>query len=69
MKLIYPGPSEAVDLHDFGITAERGKPTDVPDEIAGSLLEQGWTEPKPRKAPAVKKSPGRKAAPNTPQEG
>ncbi len=56
MKLIYPGPSEAVEID--GVTCERGKPADVPDVHVDSLLAQGWTEP--RKVDAEKKTAAKK---------
>lgn len=54
MRLIYPGPSDAVEVPALGIIAVRGEPTDElePSEFTASLLEQGWTEHKPAKAPA-----------------
>lgn len=62
MKLTYNGPADAVNLLATGQRAERGKPIDITDEAtAASLIEQGWTEPKPAKkaapAAAVKASP------------
>ena len=42
--LIYPGPFEAVDLPQ-GIRAHRGQKVDVPDELAESLIAQGWKKP------------------------
>lgn len=48
MKVIYPGPSLAVEVS--GIIAHKGVPVEVPDHIGRSLIEQGWTKPaKPRK--------------------
>lgn len=62
MKLTYNGPSDAVNLLATGQRAEKGKPIDITDPaVAASLIEQGWTEPRPVKkaAPvaAVKASP------------
>lgn len=62
MNLTYPGPADAVNILATGQRAERGKPIDITDKaVAVSLIEQGWTEPKPVKkaAPvaAVKASP------------
>ena len=68
MKLQYNGPSDAVNILATGQRAEKGKPIDITDEaVAASLIEQGWTEPKPAKkaAPAA----AVKASPDAPEEG
>ncbi len=62
MKLQYNGPSDAVNLLATGQKAVKGKPIDITDPaVAASLIEQGWTEPRPVKkaapAAAVKASP------------
>lgn len=62
MLLTYNGPSDAVNLLATGQRAEKGKPIDITDPaVAASLIEQGWTEPRPVKkaapAAAVKASP------------
>lgn len=51
MRLIYPGPCDAVEVPNLGILAVRGEPTDdlTPSEHTESLLAQGWTEHKPVK--------------------
>ena len=66
MLLIYPGPSEAVFVPALDAEAVRGKPIDVPEVIAQSLIDQGWTEPK--KVDAAK-SVAKKSTTNPPQEG
>ena len=61
MKLIYPGPFEAVFVPACGQAVKRGEAIDVADEaVALSLIEQGWTEPK-----AATKKAASKAAPTT----
>jgi hypothetical protein len=49
VRLIYPGPCDAVEVPALGILAVRGEPTDdlTPSEHTESLLAQGWTEHKP----------------------
>jgi hypothetical protein len=49
MKLIYEGPHLDVEVpldDPYGgfLTAERGQPVDVPDDVAAGLLEQGRSE-------------------------
>jgi hypothetical protein len=48
MKLTYPGPFEGVTVLATGQKAKRGTPIEIPDDIAASLLDQGW---EPVKAP------------------
>lgn len=50
MKLIYPGPHEAVNVLALGQKVQRGEEVEIPDEIAERLVEQGWESPKPKKA-------------------
>jgi hypothetical protein len=48
MRLIYPGPSDGVDLllpAGGSQPCLRGEPLEVPDELVDQLLAQGWTEP------------------------
>lgn len=42
MKVVYKGRHPAVVIAATGQRAERGKPVDVRDDVAASLLEQGW---------------------------
>jgi hypothetical protein len=45
VKLIYPGPGDAVELSTLGIRAERGEAIEIEDAaIAKQLLAQGWTK-------------------------
>jgi hypothetical protein len=47
MRVTYEGPHDVVEVPAAGegFTAERGKPVDVPDDVAKALLEQDtWTE-------------------------
>ena len=44
MKLIYPGPHPAVDVPAAGVTAIKGEPVEIADDIAARLLEQGWSK-------------------------
>lgn len=51
MKLIYVGVSDAVDVVDAGIVAERDVPVEIEHDVAMRLLEQreNWA-----KAPETK---------------
>jgi len=50
VKLTYPGPHEAVTILATGQKAKRGETIEIADDaVAASLVEQGWTTPKPRK--------------------
>lgn len=51
-KLTYPGPAATVNVPSIGVRADRGKPTEVPEDAIDALVEQGWTTP----APAAKKA-------------
>lgn len=42
MKLVYPGPHPAVRVPAAAVVAHRGEPVDIPDDLAPSLIEQGW---------------------------
>lgn len=55
MKVVNPHPF-AVSIPNVADVAP-GEAVDVPDALAASLLEQGWTEP----APEPKTPRGRKA--------
>jgi hypothetical protein len=48
MLLIYPGPFDQVEVPAAGLVAVRGEPVDVPEPHAQSLIEQGWTQVRPR---------------------
>jgi len=52
MDIIYDGPFDAVEIPTAGMVARRGEPVTVPDDIAKSLIEQGW---KPAKKPRTTK--------------
>lgn len=45
MKVIYPGPHEAVQLPD-GTVCPKDKPVNVSDAVGASLIAQGFSEPK-----------------------
>ena len=70
MKLIYPGPFEAVFVPACGQAVKRGEAIDVAEEaVALSLIEQGWTEPKAATKKAAKAAPTTEAdAPANPKE-
>lgn len=41
MQLVYTGIHQQVEIADVpGVTATRGEPVDIPDEVAKRLLEQ-----------------------------
>lgn len=44
MRVIYPGPSAAVNVVADGriVTAARAEPVDVPAVLASELVAQGW---------------------------
>lgn len=51
MRVVYGGPSQAVEVPDLGAVVERGVPTEVPDSLGARLVEQAcWTEPDPKPA-------------------
>lgn len=50
MKTVaYNGPYAAVEVPSLGITAKRGVPIEVPEDVAQALLRQGWQEIKAKK--------------------
>lgn len=51
-SVAYGGPYQAVDIPSLGCVARKGEPIEVEDEIAESLLRQGWTEIKAKKGTA-----------------
>ncbi|SDN73834.1 hypothetical protein [Allokutzneria albata] len=57
MRIVYTGPSRAVEVPGLGMLARRGEPIDVPEDrhdVARSLLQQEcWTE---AEQPAAKRS-------------
>lgn len=69
-KVIMPKdhPQAAVVL-PTGDIAERGKPTEVDDDLAAALEEQGWTQSKaaPAKAAAKKSAHADQAPKGDPQ--
>ncbi len=53
MKTVaYDGPYSAVEVPSLGLTAEKGDPIEVADDIAQALLRQGWQEIKAKKETA-----------------
>lgn len=42
MKLRYPGPYPSVEIPAAGLVARRGETVEVPDDLAASLVRQGW---------------------------
>lgn len=58
MRVIYPGPSEAVRILATGQVATRGEPVDVPATLGRQLVRQGWEKPadppKPKQADKAK---------------
>lgn len=67
MKVTYPGPLAGVRLLD-GTTVERGQSIDVPDDVAASLVEQGWTVAKVAAKKVAKPTPTEADAPANPKE-
>ena len=53
MKTVaYNGPYSAVEVPSLGLTAEKGDPIEVADEVAQALIRQGWQEIKAKKETA-----------------
>ncbi|MFJ7590187.1 hypothetical protein ACIQZO_22930 [Streptomyces sp. NPDC097617] len=53
MKTVaYNGPYSAVDVPSLGVTAEKGDPIEVAEDVAQALLRQGWQEVKAKKETA-----------------
>lgn len=53
MKTVaYDGPYAAVEVPSLGLTAEKGNPIEVADDIARTLLRQGWQEIKAKRETA-----------------
>jgi len=48
----YNGPYSAVEVPSLGLTAEKGDPIEVADDIAQALLRQGWQEIKAKRETA-----------------
>jgi hypothetical protein len=48
----YDGPYAAVEVPSLGLTAVKGDPIEVADDIAQALLRQGWQEIKAKKETA-----------------
>lgn len=45
MKTVaYDGPYSAVEVPSLGLTATKGNPIEVVEDIARTLLRQGWQE-------------------------
>lgn len=65
MTLIqYVGPHDAVDVPDAGLeNLKRGKPVEVDDKVAASLLEQDTWQRVKRAAAASKRAASKRAAP------
>lgn len=50
MKTVaYNGPYSAVEVPSLGVTAEKGVPIEVAEDVAQALLRQGWQEVKAKK--------------------
>ncbi|MGW6571669.1 hypothetical protein ACWGAN_05765 [Streptomyces sp. NPDC054945] len=50
MKTVaYSGPYSAVEVPSLGVTAEKGDPIEVAEDVAQALLRQGWQEVKAKK--------------------
>ncbi|MCB5179505.1 hypothetical protein [Streptomyces antimicrobicus] len=47
--VVYGGPYTAVDIPSLGLTAEKGDPVEVAEDVAETLLRQGWQEVKAKK--------------------
>ncbi|MCP2168132.1 hypothetical protein [Goodfellowiella coeruleoviolacea] len=48
MRISYTGPHRAVTVPALGLTAERDRPIEVPDDLAAPLLDQpDWAAVKP----------------------
>lgn len=53
MKTVaYNGPYSAVEVPSLGLTAVKGDPIEVADDIAPALLRQGWQEIKAKRETA-----------------
>lgn len=67
MRVVYVGPSRAVEIPELGRVFERGVPEDVPDGVGTRLLLQDvWTEHEPPAPPppaAVVETAARRTAP------
>jgi hypothetical protein len=48
----YDGPYAAVDVPSLGLTAVKGDPIEVTEDVAQALLRQGWQEVKAKKEAA-----------------
>ncbi|MFJ5997541.1 hypothetical protein [Streptomyces sp. NPDC092370] len=48
----YNGPYSAVEVPSLGLTAVKGDPIEVADDIAQALLRQGWQEIKAKRETA-----------------
>jgi hypothetical protein len=48
----YNGPYSAVEVPSLGLTAEKGDPVEVAEDIAQALLRQGWQEIKAKRETA-----------------
>lgn len=48
MLIVYSGPIDAVEVPAANCIAVRGEPTEVPDEVGASLIEQGTWDADPK---------------------
>lgn len=64
MKVKYQGPLQAVRVPALDAIVEQGKAVDAPEDVAASLIAQGWAEVKP----PTKKAPAKKASATTKKE-
>lgn len=42
MRVQYPEGPRSLTIAAIGITAQRGEPVEVPDDVGEQLLRQGW---------------------------
>ncbi|MFC9231037.1 hypothetical protein ACFTZI_19100 [Streptomyces decoyicus] len=53
MKTVaYNGPYSAVEVPSLGLTAVKGDPIEVTEDVAHALIRQGWQEIKAKKETA-----------------
>jgi len=50
MRVVYPGPIDAVEIAATGQIVRCGETVEVPDDIGKSLVSQGWGKQAKKKA-------------------